>query len=133
MTPSPLNALLADLSERGIELQAHGDRLRFRPQSAATPALVERLKLFKAPLLAILQGAVAPAAEADMMIRQARADGDADLAGALAEAWEERLSICTTDGGLTLAEAEVVALGQLQTILDSSRSTGYTHPHGEEA
>jgi hypothetical protein len=114
-----VNALLADLAGLGIELQAHGAGLQFRPESAAAPALVERLRLFKAPLLALLRGADGPAAEADRMIRQARADGDGDRAEVLAEAWEERLSICTADGGLTLAEAEVVALQQLRAMLDS--------------
>ena len=46
--------LLAELTELGIELVASGDRLRYRPRSAVTPDLVERLRIHKAELLAIL-------------------------------------------------------------------------------
>jgi hypothetical protein len=118
VTPNPVEALLIDLVARGIELQANGDRLRFRPRKAVTPDLVERLKRHKAQLLAILQAVANPAAEAEAIMRHVRACGDDDLAEAMAEAWEERLAICTVDGGLTLAEAEAVALEQLRNILD---------------
>ena len=47
--------LLADLSGRGIELAAYGNRLRYRPRSALTPKLAERLRTHKAELLAILR------------------------------------------------------------------------------
>lgn len=126
MTPNPLGSLLADLADKDIELQAHGDRLRFRPQTAVTPNLAERLRVHKPRLLAILQAPAGPAADARAIMTQVRADGDEDLAEALAEAWEERLAICTADGGLTLAEAEIVALEQLRNILDSHSSTRYT-------
>lgn len=46
--------LLAELTGLGIELVAHADRLRYRPRSAVTPELVERLRSHKAELLAIL-------------------------------------------------------------------------------
>lgn len=115
---SGLSVLLADLSARGIELQARGDRLRFQPRSRATPDLGERLHRYKAELLAILQGGDGPAAEAESIVRRVRADGDDDLA----EAWHERLSICTADGGLTLAEAATIALAQLQAMLALKRS-----------
>lgn len=52
--------LLADLSRLGIEVVAHGDRLRYRPQSALTPDLVERLRIHKTELLATLRPTVAP-------------------------------------------------------------------------
>jgi hypothetical protein len=117
MTPNPLGVLLADLSARGIELRADGDRLRFRPRAAVTPDLAARLKAHKARLLAVLQGAAGPAAEAESIIQQVWAGGNTDLAEALAEAWHERVSICTADGGLTLAEAAAVAQVQLQSML----------------
>src|SRR4051794_33166990 len=110
MTPNPLGTLLADLSARGIRLHARGDRLRFQPRSSATSDLTARLAAHKAALLAILQGGSEAAAEAEAIIRRVRAGGDDDLAEALAEAWEERLAICTADGGLTLDQAEVIAL-----------------------
>ncbi len=51
--------LLADLARLGIEVIAHGDRLRYGPRSAMTPDLAERLRTHKAELLAILRPAVA--------------------------------------------------------------------------
>ena len=54
MTPNPVAALLAEVEARGIELQAHGERLRFRPRSAVTPDLAERLQAHKDELLASL-------------------------------------------------------------------------------
>ena len=35
--------LLVEVSRLGIELVAHGDRLRYRPRRALTPDLAERL------------------------------------------------------------------------------------------
>ena len=46
--------LLIDLTRRGIELVPCGDWLRYRPRSAMTPDLAERLRAHKAELLAIL-------------------------------------------------------------------------------
>lgn len=48
--------LLADLDRRGINIEAHGDRLRYSPRSAVTPDLAGRMKALKAALLAILAG-----------------------------------------------------------------------------
>ena len=122
--PNPLEILLAELAAHGIELQAHGERLRYRPLAAVTPDLAARLQVHKADLLAVLRAAAGRVADADALIRGARARGDNELAEALAEAWQERLAICTADGGLTLAEAEAVALQQLQAMLAFQRSTG---------
>ena len=52
--------LLANLTRLGIEVVAHEDGLRYRPRSAVTPDLAERLRTHKAELLAILRPAVAP-------------------------------------------------------------------------
>jgi len=46
--------VLTDLHKLGIDVQAHGDALRFRPRSAMTPALLERLQAHKAELLRLL-------------------------------------------------------------------------------
>lgn len=45
-----MTALIA----QGIELRVQGDRLRFRPRSAMTPALIARLKTHKPALLSLL-------------------------------------------------------------------------------
>ncbi|MGD8453221.1 MAG: hypothetical protein PVJ57_15490 [Phycisphaerae bacterium] len=53
--------LLAELTALGIELQARGDRLRFRPQSAMTAELVARVNTHKPGLLALLTDTRTPA------------------------------------------------------------------------
>lgn len=53
--PGPAAALLNELTDRGIELQAHGDRLRYRPRSAVTSELAEQLRAHKPELLVILR------------------------------------------------------------------------------
>ena len=52
--------LLVELARLGIEVVAHKDRLRYRPRSAVTPHLAERLSTHEVELLAILRPAVAP-------------------------------------------------------------------------
>jgi hypothetical protein len=55
MTPSPSAAeLLADLAVHGIDVQALGDAIRYRPKSAMTPALLARLRTHKAELTRVL-------------------------------------------------------------------------------
>lgn len=46
--------LLMDLGRLGIRLEADGERLRYRPQSALTPELLDRLKAHKGELLTLL-------------------------------------------------------------------------------
>jgi len=53
--------LLLDLERAGVqELIPDGDRLRYRPRSALTPDLADRLKTHKPDLLAVLQPAETP-------------------------------------------------------------------------
>jgi hypothetical protein len=55
MTPSPSAVeLLADLAEFGMDVQALGGAIRFRPRHAMTPALMTRLQAVKAELLHLL-------------------------------------------------------------------------------
>lgn len=49
--------LLEDLAERGVLIEAEGDRLRYSPRSAVPPDLLEALRLHKAELLTFLQAA----------------------------------------------------------------------------
>jgi len=56
--------LLADLAQRGIEVVAHNDCLRYRPRSALTPDLLTLMDTHKPELLAILSsGDLATAVE----------------------------------------------------------------------
>jgi hypothetical protein len=51
-----LAELLRKVDGRGVTLSIVGDRLRFRPASALTPALVEGLREHKAAILEALEG-----------------------------------------------------------------------------
>ena len=44
-----------ELAQRGIRIEASGDRLRFSPRSAVTPDLADRMKAHKGELLTILR------------------------------------------------------------------------------
>jgi len=52
--------LLADVTRRGIELVAHGDRLWCHPRSAVTPDLLAGLRTHKPALLALLRDVGGP-------------------------------------------------------------------------
>jgi hypothetical protein len=54
MTPSPVSELLAELDALGIQLEADGERLRFRPREAVTMDLAGRMKMHKPELLALV-------------------------------------------------------------------------------
>ena len=57
MTAAPAAVLLVELTRRGIELDAEGRRLRYRPKSVLTPGLAQRMMRHKAELLQILHEA----------------------------------------------------------------------------
>jgi hypothetical protein len=70
LSPSAVQ-LLADLAEHGIDVQAHGNAIRYRPRHAMTPALLQRLQAHKAELLTLA------------IIQEAHDPGNADLANCL--------------------------------------------------
>lgn len=53
ITPD-IAGILADVARRGITLQAHAGKVRFRPRSAMTPDLALRIKAHRPALLALL-------------------------------------------------------------------------------
>ncbi len=53
ITPD-IAGILADVARRGITLQAHVGKVRFRPRSAMTPDLAQRIKAHRPALLALL-------------------------------------------------------------------------------
>jgi hypothetical protein len=106
-----VEALLADLAARGIELQARGGRLRFRPADAVTPDLARRLKYHKDELLALLRADPAAAIT------------PADLPPDWQFAWEERAAIMEYDGGLPREQADVLALAD---VLRQMRAAGHS-------
>jgi hypothetical protein len=53
--------LIIDLDRAGVQqLVADGDQLRYRPRSALSPDLAQRLRIHKADLLATLRGIGVP-------------------------------------------------------------------------
>ena len=54
----PAAALINELTDRQITLEARGDRLRYRPRSAVPPELMERMKAHKVEILAILRARI---------------------------------------------------------------------------
>jgi hypothetical protein len=101
-------AILADLAVLGIELEARGDTIRYRPRFAMTAPVLEQLQRHKSELIMVLRSS--PREQAQAILDEAH-----DRALRLSEAWEERLSIVTADG-IPLAEAERTALLQLRMM-----------------
>lgn len=60
ITPE-VQAILADVRRRGLTLQADDGKLLFRPRSAMTPDLAERIKTHRPALLVMLFDTTAPA------------------------------------------------------------------------
>jgi hypothetical protein len=104
--------LIQDLRAHGVELQADGDRLRFRPASAVTPDLRERLAAMKPDVLAALERLDLRRELADI-IRESRRGGDPNRAADALEQFRERASIMQFDAGLDRHEAERCALADV--------------------
>jgi TubC N-terminal docking domain len=71
-------ALFAELRERGVEIMAEGELLRYRPRSAVTPELLDRLRTHKPTLLMLLAWEGRNLKEADrrrFVAKQSRAPG----------------------------------------------------------
>src|SRR4051812_25191759 len=95
--------LLADLRRYGFELQAHGDRIRYRPEP--TPAMLAAMRIHKIELLAML------------LVQQAEAHGD-DLAEAMTEAWQERVAIASEKSDTVTPDQMQDALVQVRAMLE---------------
>lgn len=52
--PGGVPGILADVARRGITLRAEAGKIRFRPRSAMTPDLAQRIKAHRPALLALL-------------------------------------------------------------------------------
>ena len=118
--------LIQDLRTRGVELCADGDRLRFRPASAVTPDLRERLAALKPDILAALERDRLRR-ELAGILREARRDGDGDRATDALEAYRERASIMQFDGGLDRLESERCALADVLPRLRPMRPAPVHH------
>jgi hypothetical protein len=108
--------LLAEVDALGIDLEAQGDRLRFRPREAVTPDLALRIKGLKANLLAALA-----IREAANRLRKVAAAWPADWR----ERWEERAGIMEYDGGARRIVAEDRAFQGLVSVIMAEHGIDY--------
>ena len=125
--PTSAAVLLAELTQRGFELQVRGDRLRYRPRSAMTPDLARRVRDHRDELIAILtesqdRPTETPRDKAARLIREARRNGSHEFAAVLRDAWRERVAICEIDGGLSVEAGEAVAEKEIRNMLDRDTS-----------
>ncbi len=70
MSQSPLETILIELTRRGVELRASGDRIRYRPKSAMTPSLVDGIARHREELLPLI-----PAVQADRCAKRTPVNG----------------------------------------------------------
>jgi len=120
----PVVELLTDLDRCGIQLYAHGDRLRFRPRVAVSEALTARLRDHKAvlldvaPVLELVRTVLDPHARIVDLIPLPRPE---DLPPDLRELWAERAAIMEHDGGLPRTQAEAGALADTLRRMPTAR------------
>lgn len=123
---SAVLSILDDLAQLGVIATANGDKLHLNaPRGALTPDLLDRLRVHKQDLLALLRAGDAEAGplpsggrtilrgQVAKLIRRARRI-DAGQAVAFRDSWRERLFICTLDGGVTIEVAEQIAMAELE-------------------
>ncbi|MFQ5464087.1 MAG: hypothetical protein ACE5E5_15855 [Phycisphaerae bacterium] len=103
MTPA-LETIL-DAARWGVAVESVGGNLHVSPTGRVTPELANRLRSHKADILEALDD---PETTADRII-----DAAQDAVDDLRECFDERLAICTIDGGLSESAARRVALEQI--------------------
>jgi hypothetical protein len=84
--------LLEELRERGVELVVEGELLRFRPRTAITPELLDRLRAHKPKLLKLLAWEERKLEEADQrgfVARRGREPGWISLHDPLTGEWHD--------------------------------------------
>lgn len=110
-------ALLAELDGLGIQLEADGDRLRFRPREAVTVGLAARLRAQKGELLALL----ATRKTASRLLEVA-ALWPVDWRNL----WEERVRIAESGGNLPRFLAEDWAFHLMLSAVLAEQGIEYT-------
>lgn len=85
-------ALIAELHSLGVSVSVEGGKLHLRPKARIAADVVDRVRQHKAEV-----------------VRAVRLDRLAALDDNHRDAWEERVAICTVDGGLSETDAEEVA------------------------
>lgn len=107
--------LLEQLRDRDIRLSANGNRLVVdAPRGSLTEQLRGTLQEHKAELLAIVTAPDLWARRAAVLLSGV---ADPDLQADLRELFEHRAGVCEFDGGLSRADAERLAFGELQAAM----------------
>ena len=113
MTADPVANLLDDLQRRGIELQAAGDKLRYRPVDAVAAELRERLARHKAELLERLRADADTtdwSADARAVISQFT---DPRLRSELTAFYDKAVATLEHEAGLSRHDAQMQGFGLL--------------------
>jgi len=106
-------ALIAELHGLGVSVNVEGGNLHLRPKAKVTADVVDRVRQHKAEV-----------------IRAVRLDRLAALDDNHRDAWEERVAICTIDGGLSEADAEEVAWREMECSEYDKKSEYRLHTDG---
>jgi hypothetical protein len=101
--------LVEEVRALGIEMQCHRDTLRYRPVDRMPAELLRELRRFKPVVIALL------------LVEAGRALGGDDLAEAMVESFEERLSIATQRSRKPTLDQLWDAVHQLRGILDRAK------------
>jgi hypothetical protein len=94
---SATTALLDEMARLGISVRVQDGNVRMRPSEKVTADVVARVRQHKAEV-----------------VRAIRLDRLTALDDNRRDAWEERVAICTVDGGLSEADAEEVAWREME-------------------
>ncbi len=106
-------ALIAELHGFGVSVSVEGGNLHLRPKAKVTADMVDRVRQHKAEV-----------------VRAIRLDRLAALDDNHRDAWEERVAICTLDGGLSAADAEEVAWREMECSVYDKISEYRLHTDG---
>lgn len=113
MTADPVAILLDDLQRRGVELQAAGDKLRYRPADAVPDGLRERLARHKPELLGRLRAGNGTTDWADDARKVIAMLTDPALRSDMTDHYEETAATVEHEASLSRHEAQMQAFGQL--------------------
>jgi hypothetical protein len=116
LAPCNVADLLAKLDALGIQLEADGERLRFRPREAVTADLAARMKAHKGELRALL-ATRKTAGRLLEVVTTWRADWR--------DQWEERAAIVEYDGNMPRPPAEDWAFHLLLSAVLAEQGIGY--------
>lgn len=108
-------ALLAELDGLGISARVKNGNLRLRPKGKVTPETLARLQPHKAEIVQALRSKRLAALNADQL-----------------DAWQERVAICTIDGGLSEEEAESIAWAEIDGQPVSENRKRQLEPGGRQ-